>query len=379
MSPSSKKRKKHEDDANDIVRKCDQFFADTPEPSNVDAIRQSLDDFFSKHHEHLRNGNKKIAFITSGGTSAPLEKPPMAVRFLDNFSSGARGAALCEYLSKEGYCVVSLRRTGSKLPFVRKCEKLFTKKEKNVHNEHVDFLSMFSNNSNNKETKDGEENDGLISKLKSIQADRERAYMEHGFLEIEFTTVYEYLHLLRLVSEKVNSYANDVMIIHAAAVSDFYIPWSELASHKIQSNALETSGNLFANFSSTPKMLKMCRDVWAPNAFCVSFKLETDASIIKQKTLSAMEKYNMHCIVANELDKRYDEVTIFQKEELQVVGGGGGEEEEEEEEEEERKKTGGRVDAFSLLRDPSEEDIEKQLVDELKRRHEEYASKRVSS
>ena len=84
----------------------------------------------------------------------------------------------------------------------------------------------------------------------------------------------------------------------------------------------------------------------------------------------------MHCIVANELDKRYDEVTIFQKEELQVGGGGGGEEEEEEEEE---RKIGGRVDAFSLLRDPSEEDIEKQLVDELKRRHEEYASKRVSS
>ena len=87
-----------------------------------------------------------------------------------------------------------------------------------------------------------------------------------------------------------------------------------------------------------------------------------------------MEKYNMHCIVANKLDKRYDEVTIFQKEELQVGGGGG-----EEEEEEEGKKTGGRVDAFSLFRDPSEEDIEKQLVDELKRRHEEYASKRVSS
>ena len=198
----------------------------------------------------------------------------------------------------------------------------------------------------------------MLSKLKSIQADRHRAYTEHGFLEIEFTTVYEYLHLLRLVSEKVNAYANDVIIIHAAAVSDFYIPWSELASHKIQSNALETSGNLFANFSSTPKMLKMCRDVWSPNAFCVSFKLETDASIIEQKTLSAMEKYNMHCIVANELDKRYDEVTLFQKEEH-----------------EEGKKTGA-VDALRLLRDPGEEDIEKQLVDELKRRHEAHAAAR---
>ena len=367
MSPSTKKRKSDVgggEDEDEDIRKCNQFFADTPEPSNVDVIKHSLDVYFSTHHEHLRNGNKKIAFITSGGTSAPLEKPPMAVRFLDNFSSGARGAALCEYLSKEGYCVVSLRRTGSKMPFIRKCEKLFakTKKKKNVHNEHVDFLSMFtSTTSDNNTTEIGEDEgneEDLLSKLKSIQADRHRAYTEHGFLEIEFTTVYEYLHLLRLVSEKVNAYANDVIIIHAAAVSDFYIPWSELASHKIQSNALETSGNLFANFSSTPKMLKMCRDVWSPNAFCVSFKLETDASIIEQKTLSAMEKYNMHCIVANELDKRYDEVTLFQKEEH-----------------EEGKKTGA-VDALRLLRDPGEEDIEKQLVDELKRRHEAHAAAR---
>ena len=165
----------------------------------------------------------------------------------------------------------------------------------------------------NEEEDENEEENDTRTKLKSIQADRQRAYAEFGFLEIEFTTVYEYLHLLRLVSEKVNAVREDVIIIHAAAVSDFYIPWSELASHKIQSNALETSGSLFANFSSTPKMLKMCRDMWAPNAFCVSFKLETDASIIEQKTLSAMEKYNMHCIVANELDKRYNEVSIFQK------------------------------------------------------------------
>ena len=208
----------------------------------------------------------------------------------------------------------------------------------------------------NEEEDENEEENDTRTKLKSIQADRQRAYAEFGFLEIEFTTVYEYLHLLRLVSEKVNVYAEDVIIIHAAAVSDFYIPWPELASHKIQSNALETSGSLFANFSSTPKMLKMCRDMWAPNEFCVSFKLETDASIIEQKTLSAMEKYNMHCIVANELDKRYNEVTIFQKRERKEAG----------------EKTA-VVDSLRLLRDPNEEDIEKQLVDDLKRRHEEHA------
>ncbi len=71
-----------------------------------------------------------------------------------------------------------------------------------------------------------------------------------------------------------------------------------------------------------------------------------------------MEKYNMHCIVANELDKRYDEVTLFQKEEHK-----------------EGKKTGA-VDALRLRRAPGEEDIEKQLVDELKRRHEAHAAAR---
>jgi hypothetical protein len=51
-------------------------------------------------------------------------------------------------------------------------------------------------------------------------------------------------------------------------------------------------------------------------------------------------------------------VTLFQKEEH-----------------EEGKKTGA-VDALRLLRDPGEEDIEKQLVDELKRRHEAHAAAR---
>ena len=37
---------------------------------------------------------QKIAFITSGGTSAPLEKPPMAVRFWTT-SPPAREVPLC--------------------------------------------------------------------------------------------------------------------------------------------------------------------------------------------------------------------------------------------------------------------------------------------
>ena len=63
----------------------------------------------------------------------------MAVRFLDNFSSGARGAALCEYLSKR--ILRSLVTTdGSKKPYPKMRKTLRqNEEEKNVHNEHVRF------------------------------------------------------------------------------------------------------------------------------------------------------------------------------------------------------------------------------------------------
>ena len=337
---------------------CDDFFSNTPEPSNSKEVASKLDEFLLTFNDGGDRENLKIAFVTSGGTSAPLEKPPMAVRFLDNFSSGTRGAALAEYFSKEGYAVVSLRRTGSKEPFFRRCKRLFAKVEASMS---MDFLSMFDENKDDAAVVTVEQNRIEMTEfLKSVQADRRAANTQHGFLSIEFTTVYEYLHYLRLISEKLNERRKQVIIVHAAAVSDFYVPWNELPTHKIQSNALEMSGNLFANFSSTPKMLRMCRDIWAPEAFCVSFKLETDQSIIEKKTLAAMRKYNMHCIVANELNKRYDEVILFQRrncEDREAVA----------------------IDTLRIQRDKDEDDIEKQLVKELRRRHEFHINNRVEN
>ena len=59
----------------------------------------------------------RLALVTSGGTAAPLERPPCTVRFLVNFSTGARGAYLCEALLRRGYAVVLLCRAGSAQPF----------------------------------------------------------------------------------------------------------------------------------------------------------------------------------------------------------------------------------------------------------------------
>ena len=73
----------------DSAEEADAFFASSPE-----------DPAFAPSVERLRaflqrvGPDTPIALVTSGGTTAPLERT--AVRFVDNFSSGSRGAASAE-------------------------------------------------------------------------------------------------------------------------------------------------------------------------------------------------------------------------------------------------------------------------------------------
>ncbi|WOL02279.1 phosphopantothenate--cysteine ligase 2-like isoform X2 [Canna indica] len=62
--------------------------------------------------------------------------------------------------------------------------------------------------------------------------------------------------------------------------------------------------------TQVPKMLSVLRKDWAPSAFCISFKLETDPDILLQKADMAMQKYSMHVVVANELANYKKEVTV---------------------------------------------------------------------
>ena len=74
------------------------YFASSTEPKRLPAARESLGDFVQRHAE------RRIALVTSGGTTVPLEKN--TVRFIDNFSTGNRGAASVEQLLKADYAVV---------------------------------------------------------------------------------------------------------------------------------------------------------------------------------------------------------------------------------------------------------------------------------
>eukprot|EP00965_Chrysotila_dentata_P180710 5964983-Pleurochrysis_carterae.AAC.2 len=60
--------------------------------------------FISRQRGAVANGETpRVALVTSGGTTAPLEA--RTVRFIDNFSSGNRGAASAGTAGGGAFCV----------------------------------------------------------------------------------------------------------------------------------------------------------------------------------------------------------------------------------------------------------------------------------
>lgn len=225
--------------------------------------------------------------MTSGGTTVPLEQ--RCVRYIDNFSSGHRGATSTEYFIKAGYAVIFLYRRGTFQPY---CQSL----------PEDPLLECF-------ECSD----DSIIQvrqphteAVKRAVSDHHAAIAGGHLLKLPFTTIFEYLQILQSIAMSMKDLGSLAVFYLAAAVSDFYVPWKSMAEHKIQS----ASGPLDMRLVQVPKMLSALKKEWAPMAFCISFKLETDSKILLEKAEMALKKYRMHMVVANELSTRKEEVTV---------------------------------------------------------------------
>ncbi|GFY96489.1 4-phospho-panto-thenoylcysteine synthetase [Actinidia rufa] len=229
----------------------------------------------------------RIVCVTSGGTTVPLER--RCVRYIDNFSSGHRGAASTEYFLKAGYSVIFLNRRGTCQPFCRslpqdpllECFEVSKELNVQVRQSHSEVV-------------------------KRAIGEHCTAVEEGLLLKIPFTTIFEYLQILQLIGMSMKDHGRRAMFYLAAAVSDFYVPWQSMVEHKIQS----ASGPLDMRLVQAPKMLSVLRKNWAPTAFCISFKLETDSEILLAKADMALKRYNMHAVVANELLTRKEEVIV---------------------------------------------------------------------
>lgn len=90
-------------------------------------------------------------------------------------------------------------------------------------------------------------------------------------LPLEFVTVHDYLFHLRLLAHCLQPLGASALFYLAAAVSDFHIPPSRMAEHKIQS---EGGGNtLTIIMDPVPKFLRHLVQKWAPTATIISFKV----------------------------------------------------------------------------------------------------------
>jgi phosphopantothenate-cysteine ligase len=293
------------DTSNSSAKQAESYyFTHEPAPKDLKANTTLAREFVERH----AGSGRRVVLVTSGGTTVPLET--QTVRYIDNFSAGTRGATSAEYFLANGYAVIFLHRQFSLLPYSRHYS----------HNTRS-FLDYMKE-------KDGqvvvdEQHQEEMRHVLRQYADVKR---ENKLLILSYVTITEYLWNLREVAKLMRPLGPKAMFYLAAAVSDFFVPQDRMVEHKIQSNeeflgaegggsakppAARTEGkSLVIDLEPVPKFLKQLVDGWAPEAMIVSFKLETDPSLLVKKAQYSLNKYSHHLVIGNLLNTRKWEVVF---------------------------------------------------------------------
>lgn len=266
-----------------------KFLDSCPEITSKE--RDDLDVFLRRHLGQDGVLTKPIVCLTSGGTTVPLER--RCVRYIDNFTTGTRGALSAEEFLSQGYLVVFLTRDSAFQPFTL---DLGTQNP-------AEALWKFT------ELKHGEVKmcKEQETKLKKLLGLLEHVYNEGLLFTVNFISIFDYMRKLEWIGKELGKFGNQSLFYLAAAVSDFYLPWDEMLEHKIQS----AEGKLELALHGVPKALGTLRHNWAPKSYIMSFKLETQEEILISKAKGAIENYGVHGVIANLLHTRKDRVLVL--------------------------------------------------------------------
>ncbi|KAK0083665.1 hypothetical protein PV325_008439 [Microctonus aethiopoides] len=268
----------------------EEFYANQPPPNDLDKSAELLKDFV----EHQSENVKGVVLVTSGGTTIPLELN--TVRFVDNFSAGTRGSISAEYFLKNGYAVIFMYRVKSLQPFSRRFS----------NQNFFDILELSETDNKRSAIVSAKYSNHIAEELFKYR----QALKQRKLLEISFTTLSEYLWLLRSACQVLATLKHRAILYLAAAASDFYVPSNEMQSvHKIPSTGPPT-----ISLQLVPKMLKPLVSLWVPKAFVISFKLETDETLLIPKARGALENYNHNLVIANMLHTRKQQVVLVSRE-----------------------------------------------------------------
>jgi phosphopantothenate-cysteine ligase len=261
---------------------------------------------------HAGQHKRPLAIVSSGGTAVDLERN--AVRCLENFSTGLRGAVSVEEFLQRGYAVIHLWRDGSASPYSRVLSQCLSSSaptgqqqrqpahhplsvrtlgsllrattsdarifgegggighhledgEKIVDgNEQDDIVATVleqdwnHHNSENPSSYRRQDSEIILTRSvarssRLLRALRERSAVlrEGRLLTVRFRTVEEYLGRLELIARSVQDAHCLALFFLAAAVSDFYIPAEEKPEHKIQSREEEENGGDDAGDGATSR------------------------------------------------------------------------------------------------------------------------------
>lgn len=134
--------------------------------------------------------------------------------------------------------------------------------------------------------------------------------LESSLLQIPFVSLNEYLALLKAFAVALEPQGRLFMAYLAAAVSDFHLPMSHMATHKIQSR----DGPLKIELQQVPKVLKVLKSTWCPKAFIVTFKLETDTALLEKKARAHLDVdngYGVQAVIGNILGQHQTKVFLI--------------------------------------------------------------------
>lgn len=286
------------------------YFDCNPPPKSLH-VHTTLAKAFIQQH---RTSGRRVVLITSGGTTVPLEN--QTVRFIDNFSAGTRGATSAEYFLDAGYAVIFFHRQFSLLPYSR-------------HYSHSTncFLDFMTEGQHGEVVANPEYQEKMLSVLRKYRA----AKTSNTLLLLPFITVNDYLWELKEIALLMRPLGSRGLFYLAAAVSDFFIPRDKLVEHKIQSSEVSNHADPFEpaspatvqaapnalgkqltiNLDPVPKFLKSLVQGWAPEGMIISFKLETDPSLLISKSQAALRRYSHHLVIGNLLSTRKWEVVFI--------------------------------------------------------------------
>lgn len=297
------------------------YFNEYPPPKALSKHEALARSFIDLHVE----ANRRVVLVTSGGTTVPLET--QTVRFIDNFSAGTRGSTSAEYFLEQGYAVIFLHRQYSLLPYSRHYSH-----STNCFLDFMDEAPPSGDSANGPIVVRDEYQDEMRDVLRKYRY----AKRNNLLLLLSFTTVSEYMFELRSLAKLMRPLGPNALFYLAAAVSDFFIPHSRMSEHKIQSSELpahmqgsavdsddiytgeneteppKSRKKLVINLDPVPKFLHRLVDGWAPDgSMVVSFKLETDPSLLVYKAKTALQRYAHHLVIGNLLSTRKWEVVFI--------------------------------------------------------------------